>query len=90
MPSPLLLLGSQLLSNRLHHLQLLRIGEVTGGRGIAQDVRAYVNGGAIDKSLLHVLKHLAGYSSEGCQLWVGLTVLADNLVVKVIVQVIKN
>ena len=83
--SPLLLLGSQLLSNCLHHLQLFRIGKVTRGRCVAQDVRAYVDGGAIDKPLLHILKHLTSYSSECCQLRVGLAVLANNLVVRVIV-----
>ena len=90
MASPLFLLGSKLLSNGLHHLQLFWIGKITGGRSIAQNIRAYVYRGAIDKTLLHILKHLTGDSPERCELWVGLAVLANNLVVEVIVQVIKN
>ena len=86
MPSPLFLLGSKLLSNGLHHLQLFWIGKIAGGRSIAQNIRAYVYRGAIDKTLLHILKHLTGDSPERCELWVGLAVLANNLVVEVIVQ----
>jgi len=38
MTSPLLLLGGKLLRDGLHHLQLLRVGEVSRSRRIAQDV----------------------------------------------------
>ena len=79
MTSPLLLLGSKLLCDCLHHLQLLRVGEVSRSGGIAQDVRPDVDGGAVDKSFLDILQHLTGYSSECCELWVGLAVLANNL-----------
>ena len=79
MTSPLLLLGGKLLRDCLHHLQLLRVGEVSRSGRIAQDVRPDVDGGAVDKSFLDILQHLTGYSSECCELWVGLAVLANNL-----------
>lgn len=52
----------------LHHLQFLRVGQVSGGRVVAQDISLDVDVRSVDQPLLDILQHLFHHCIEGPQL----------------------
>lgn len=52
----------------LHHLQLLRIGQIPRSWFVASDISLDVNVGPVDQPLLNVLQHLLHHCVKGTQL----------------------